>query len=131
MTKEIMIKTLAEVALKKDVFEYWASIETEEDIIKHLSLSDEIDTVIEYAFGETDSYTVNVIENTVDYAEDNERIHLIFKFENKANADEGYLKFSGRYSSWDSSYFNEVQVVYPVEVRRIQYLTKLEKGDNR
>ena len=131
MTKEIMIKTLAEIAIKKDIFKYWGSIETVEDIIKHLSLSEEIDTEIEYAIGETDYYDVSLVENTCDGACDNERIHLIFKFENKSTADIGYLKFSGRYSSWDSSYFNDVQVVYPVEVKRIQYLTKLEKEDNR
>ena len=100
-------------------------------MVKHLSLSEEIDTEIEYAIGETDYYDVSLVENTCDGACDNERIHLIFKFENKSTADIGYLKFSGRYSSWDSSYFNDVQVVYPVEVKRIQYLTKLEKEDNR
>lgn len=131
MTKEIMIKTLAEIAFKKDIFKYWGSIETVEDVIKHLSLSEEIDTEIEYAIGETDYYDVSLVENTCDSAEDNERIHLIFKFENKLSDDIGYLKFSGRYSSWDSSYFNDVQVVYPVEVKKVQYLTKLEKGDNR
>lgn len=131
MTKEIMIKTLAEIAFKKDVFKYWGSIETVEDIIKHLSLSEEIDTEIEYAIGETDDYEVSLVENSCDGACDNERIHLIFKFSNKLNNDEGYLKFSGRYSSWDASYFNDVQVVYPVEVKRVQYLTKLEKGDNK
>lgn len=131
MTKEIMIKTLAEIAFKKNVFNDWGSIETVEDIIKHLTLSEEIDTEIEYAFGETDDYEVSLVENTYDCAEDNERIHLIFKFSNKLNNDEGYLKFSGRYSSWDASYFNDVQVVYPVEVKRVQYLTKLEKGDNK
>lgn len=131
MTKEIMIKTLAEIAFKKDIFKYWGSIETVEDVIKHLSLSEEIDTEIEYAIGETDYYNVSLVENSCDSAEDNERIHLIFKFENKLSNDVGYLKFSGRYSSWDASYFNDVQVVYPVEVKRIQYLTKLEKGDNK
>lgn len=131
MTKEIMIKTLAEIAFKKDIFKYWGSIETVEDIIKHLSLSEEIDTEIEYAIGETDHYEVSLVETSCDSACDNDRIHLIFKFENKLSDDAGYLKFSGRYSSWDASYFNDVQVVYPVEVKKVQYLTKLEKGDNR
>lgn len=128
LTKEEMIRALAKICVQKKVFDYIKQ-DTEEDIIKYLSLSDEIDTDIEYATGETENYSIGIVENNLESAADTEEIMIIFKFENTSNTTTGYLRFRGRYSSWDASYFYDIDVVYPREVSRIQYLTKLEIGE--
>lgn len=128
LSKEEMITALAKICVQKKVFEYIEQ-DTEEDIIKYLSLSDDIDTDIKYATGEIENYVISDVENTIKIASDNEEIMIIFKIENITNTTTGYLRFRGRYSSWDASYFYDVDVVYPREVSQIQYLTKLEIGE--
>lgn len=46
---------------------------------------------------------------------------LTFKITNKETGKIGYLEYSGRYSSWDSSYYDERYMVEPEEVTVIQY----------
>ena len=46
---------------------------------------------------------------------------LTFKITNKETGNIGYLEYNGRYSSWDSSYYDECYVVQPKEVTVIQY----------
>lgn len=46
---------------------------------------------------------------------------LTFKITDKETNTVGYLEYSGRYSSWDSSMYDERYVVQPEEVTIIQY----------
>ena len=46
---------------------------------------------------------------------------LTFKITDKETNTVGYLEYSGRYSSWDSSSYNDSYVVLPEEVTVIQY----------
>lgn len=128
LSKEEMITALAKICVQKKVFDYIKQ-DTEEDVIKYLSLSDDISTEIQDAAGEIQNYVISVVENTLESASDNEEMLIIFKIENIANTTTGYLRFRGRYSSWDASYFYDVNVVYPREVSQVQYLTKLEIGE--
>jgi hypothetical protein len=52
---------------------------------------------------------------------DGAEMYLTFKITNKETGNIGYLEYSGRYSSWDSSYYDECYVVEPEEVTVIQY----------
>lgn len=46
---------------------------------------------------------------------------LTFKIQDKVTGKMGYLEYSGRYSSWDSSDYDESYAVEPKEVTVIQY----------
>lgn len=52
---------------------------------------------------------------------DGAEMFLTFKITNKETGKIGYLEYSGRYSSWDSSYYDERYMVEPEEVTVIQY----------
>ena len=46
---------------------------------------------------------------------------LTFKITDKETNAVGYLEYSGRYSSWDSSYYEDSYIVQPREVTIIKY----------
>lgn len=52
---------------------------------------------------------------------DGAEMYLTFKITNKETGNTGYLEYSGRYSSWDSSYYEYRHIVEPQEVTIIQY----------
>lgn len=47
---------------------------------------------------------------------------LTFKITDKETNTVGYLEYCGRYSSWDSSYYENSYVVQPREVTIIEYI---------
>ncbi len=46
---------------------------------------------------------------------------LTFKIQDKISGKMGYLEYSGRYSSWDSSEYDDAYAVEPKKVTVIQY----------
>ena len=52
---------------------------------------------------------------------DGAEMFLTFEITDKETNTVGYLEYSGRYSSWDSSSYDDSYVVLPEEVTVIQY----------
>ena len=52
---------------------------------------------------------------------DGAEMFLTFKITNKETNTVGYLEYNGRYSSWDSSYYENRYIVQPREVTIIEY----------
>lgn len=52
---------------------------------------------------------------------DGAEMFLTFKITDKETNAIGYLEYSGRYSSWDSSYYENRYIVQPREVTIIEY----------
>ena len=46
---------------------------------------------------------------------------VVFKIKRLSDNTEAYIKFNGRYSSWDSSYYNDSFLVQPEEVMVIKW----------
>lgn len=128
MNKEEMINVLAELAITTKVLEY-ISINNIDKAVKYLSLCDEIDTDIECLIGSTDTHISEIIYDGFSKVTDEELTTCIFKITRIKNRTEGYLRFKGRYSSWDSSYYNSCDVVYPRKIEKIVFETKLERGE--
>lgn len=70
--------------------------------------------------GESDFFAVEV-EEVRGSEGDGADMFLTFKITDKETNAVGYLEYSGRYSSWDSSMYDERYVVRPEEVTIIQY----------
>lgn len=117
LTKAEMIQALAEVALASEV-EGFEDYELE-DILSELQ--NEIPAYsLEEIYGETENYKV-ICEDNRGGEGDGADMFYTFFIKNKITGSTGYLEFSGRYSSWDSSYYDECYVVEPVEVMVTQY----------
>lgn len=127
MNKEEMLWCLAEIATDREVQVDWNS-KTKEQNFKALSICDELNCDIEDIVGSTETHIVDIIENTYRNAEDNDEILLIFRITRKSDNSIGYLRFRGRYSSWDSSSYYTCDVVYPKQISTTIYETKLEKS---
>lgn len=69
---------------------------------------------------ESDKYIVERVSERGSEG-DGAEMFLTFKITNKETGKIGYLEYSGRYSSWDSSYYDERYIVEPEEVTVIQY----------
>lgn len=69
---------------------------------------------------ESDKYIVERVSERGSEG-DGADMFLTFKITNKETGKIGYLEYSGRYSSWDSSYYDERYMVEPEEVTVIQY----------
>ena len=75
----------------------------------------------------TSDYISDVIEKKLGYmAVDNDEIQIIFRITRISDNELGYIRFSGRYNSWDSSDYYSCEVVYPRKIETTVYETKLE-----
>ena len=87
---------------------------------KNIYLSEDSFCSEEEEFIENDDYTVEV-ESIRGSEGDGAEMFLTFKITDKETNTVGYLEYSGRYSSWDSSSYDDSYVVLPEEVTVIQY----------
>lgn len=127
MKKEEMIKVLAEIATTKNIeIEYDPSYNYSfEENFKTLSMCDDLSPEITTLFGKTLTHK-SEIEYMTNEVSDNELISCVFKITNIKEKKIGYIRFSGRYSSWESSFYNSCEVVYPRKIKQTIYESKLE-----
>jgi hypothetical protein len=118
LTKAEMIQALAEVALTSEV-EGFEDYELE-DILSELQCNEISEYKLEEIYGETENYEVKCEDNRGGEGDGADMFYTFF-IKNKITGIIGYLEFSGRYSSWDSSYYDECYEVQPVEVMVTQY----------
>lgn len=118
LTKVEMLHALAEVALVSDV-EGFEDYELD-DILEELQCDEIPEYKLEEISGENETYNVKC-ENRRGAEGDGADMFYTFLIQNKTDGAYGYLEYSGRYSSWDSSYYDDCYVVEPVEVLVTQY----------
>lgn len=119
LTVEEMLEALAEVIVAHGV-EDCDELTVEEAL--DLLMSDDVpDYHLEsIRCGETEAYIVECV-STRGSEGDGADMFCTFKITDKEYENTGYIEFSGRYSSWDSSYYDERYVVEPEEITVIQY----------
>lgn len=125
-SKEEMLRVLAKSAEKKKIELLYNEGYSFDSNFKALSLCDELSTEIEDLSGNVDSYSITVEFDSKDIS-DNELMFLVYKIKRNSDNDVGYIRFSGRYSSWDSSYYHLCEVVYPKKVTKTIYESKLDQ----
>lgn len=118
LTKKEMLQALAEVALIAEI-ECFEDYELD-DILSELQCDEIPEYKLEEIYGETENYKV-LCEDNRGGKGDGADMFYTFLIQNKIDGAYGYLEFSGRYSSWDSSYYDECYVVQPEEVMVTQY----------
>lgn len=132
MKKEEMLMVLAEIAVTVEAeLDYNVNINTIENNFKLLSLCDDISPYeVNKLYGRTNEHVVDVIKNTYEIATDNDDVHIIFRITRIKDNEIGYIRFRGRYSSWDCSSYYASELVYPRKIEQVVYETKLEfKGE--
>ena len=109
LNKEEMLWVLAELAVKVDAERDYKGCNTLDNNFKLLTICDDISHHdVSLLHGRIDKYISDVIE-------DNEV---------------GYIRFRGRYSSWDCSNYYTSEVVYPRKIEQVVYETKLEYNES-
>ena len=128
LNKEEMLLALAEIAVSVEA-ELNYSTNTIDTNFRLLSLCEDLSSYeVNKLYGRTDKYISDVIENTYEQATDNDEIQIIFRITRISDNEIGYIRFRGRYSSWDSSSYYTSEVVYPRKIETTVYETKLEKN---
>ena len=113
-------KILAEIADKngiQDDYDY----NVEELTRKILSSSDLYSDITSYFTGELDGTVHVVVTSESSRGSEGDGADMYRTFKIKTEQEEVYVEFSGRYSSWDSSYYDEFYFVQPEEVIVTQY----------
>ena len=120
LTEEQMIAAMVEVATFK---EYVADEDDDEATFEDVFTPECSDWLLEEYFTETTESEKYIVEQVSDRGSegDGAEMFLTLKITDKETGNTGYLEYSGRYSSWDSSYYDECYVVEPEEVTVIQY----------
>ena len=120
LTEEEMVQAMIEVAIAND---YTADEDDDEATFEDV-FSPECSAwrLEEYFIRPTESekYIVEQVSERGGEG-DGAEMFLTFKITDKETNTVGYLEYSGRYSSWDSSYYDEYYVVLPQEVTVVQY----------
>lgn len=120
LTEEEMIAAMIEVAT---VNEYTADEDDEGATFEDVFMPDCNSWLLEGYFTKTtesDKYIAEQVSQRGSEG-DGADMFLTFKITDKETGKIGYLEYSGRYSSWDSSYYDERYIVEPEEVTVIQY----------
>ena len=129
LNKEEMLLALAEIAVNVEA-ELDYKNNSVENNFKLLSLCEDLSCYeVNKLYAITSDYISDVIENTYEQATDNDAIQIIFRITRIKDNKIGYIRFRGRYSSWDSSEYYACDVVYPRKIETTIYETKLEKGE--
>lgn len=81
---------------------------------------------LENKYLQTDNYKLECIENERTGTEEIQMIFKITDFTNFQEQKEGFLKFTGYYSSWDSAYLDTC-VVVQLEQQIINVFTEIKK----
>jgi hypothetical protein len=128
LNKEEMLLALAEIAVNVEA-ELNYTNNTIDNNFKLLALCSDLSSYeVNKLYGRTSEYISDVIENTYEQATDNDEIQIIFRITRIKDNEVGYIRFRGRYSSWDSSEYYECDAVYPRKIETTIYETKLEKN---
>ena len=131
MNKEEMLMVLAEIAVNVEAELDYKIKNTIENNFKLLSVCDDISPYeVNKLYGRTNKHVVDVIENTYKTATDNDDVHIIFRITRIKDNEIGYIRFRGRYSSWDCSSYYTSEVVYPRKIEQVVYESKLEFNGN-
>ena len=120
LTEEEMIAAMIEVA----TVNYYVADEDDEDAtFEDVFTSDCNSWLLEGYFTRTTESNKYIAEQVSQRGSegDGAEMFLTFKITNKETGKIGYLEYSGRHSSWDSSYYDERYMVEPEEVTVIQY----------
>lgn len=119
LTEEQMISAMIEVATFN---EYIPDEDDDEATFEDVFTTECADGIEEYFTEPTESekYIVQQVSDRGSEG-DGAEMFLTFKITDKETNTVGYLEYSGRYSSWDSSSYNDSYVVLPEEVTVIQY----------
>ena len=121
LTEEQMLLAMIDVA----TFNEYIADEDDEDVTFDEVFTPYIDAyLLEEYFSEpteSEKYIIEQVSNRGAEG-DGADMFLTFKITDKETGNIGYLEFSGRYSSWDSSEYNERYVVQPREVTVIEYV---------
>ena len=120
LTEEEMYQAMIEVATFN---EYIADEDDDEATFEDVFTPDVESYTLEAYFTEpteSDKYIVEQVSERGSEG-DGAEMFLTFKITNKETNVVGYLEYSGRYSSWDSSYYENSYIVQPREVTIIEY----------
>lgn len=120
LTEEEMVQAMVEVAIAND---YTADEDDEEMTFEELFTPDCYSGTLDEYFTrptESEKYIVEQVSERGGEG-DGAEMFLTFKITDKETNTVGYLEYSGRYSSWDSSEYYDRYVVLPEEVTVIQY----------
>ena len=119
LTEEEMYQAMIEVATFN---EYIPDEDDDEATFEDVFTSSCSDCIEEYFTEPTESekYIVQQVSDRGSEG-DGAEMFLTFKITDKETNTVGYLEYSGRYSSWDSSSYDDSYVVLPEEVTVIQY----------
>ena len=120
LTEEEMVQAMVEVAIAND---YTADEDDEEMTFEELFTPDCYSGTLDEYFTrptESEKYIVEQVSERGGEG-DGAEMFLTFKITDKETDAVGYLEYSGRYSSWDSSYYENRYIVQPREVTIIEY----------
>lgn len=120
LTEEEMVQAMIEVAIANGLT---PDEDDEEVTFEDVFSPETYDYTLESFFynpTESDKYIVEQVSNRGSEG-DGAGMFITFKIIDKEYENTGYLEYSGRYSSWDSSSYDERYVVEPEEVTVIQY----------
>lgn len=120
LTEEQMISAMIEVATFN---EYTPDEDDDEATFEDVFMTECADCIEEYFTEPTESEKY-IVEQVSDRGseEDGAEMFLTFKITDKETDAVGYLEYCGRYSSWDSSYYENSYIVQPREVTIIEYV---------
>lgn len=120
LTEEQMVQAMIEVAIAND---YTADEDDEEMTFEEVFTPHCYSGTLDEYFTrptESEKYIVEQVSERGGEG-DGAEMFLTFKITDKETNTVGYLEYSGRYSSWDSSEYYDRYVVLPEEVTVIQY----------
>lgn len=131
LTKEEMLKALAEGIILNatdgcsELFNDMGYYEEDLDELEVETIVEELEEVcgeIGYCKfkNESSNYSIEIAESRGGEG-DGAQMFCTIKFTRKSDNIVGYLEFSGRYSSWDSSSYDSCYVVEPEEVVVTKY----------
>ena len=120
LTEEEMVQAMVEVAIAND----YADEDDEETTFEEFFTPDCYSGTLDEYFTRPTESEKYIVEQVSDRGSegDGAEMFLTFKITDKEYENSGYLEYSGRYSSWDSSYYDEYYVVLPQEVTVVQYM---------
>ena len=130
MKKEEMLRVLAEIATKTEV-ELDYNVNDFEGNFNLLTLCDGISPYeVNMLYGRTDIHISDIVDNTYSEAKDNDVIQVIFRITRIKDNDVGYIRFKGRYSSWDCLSYYTSEAVYPRKIEQIVYDSMVDCNGN-
>ena len=113
-------KILAEIADKNGVQDDY-DYNQEELTRKILDGSDLYSDITSYFTGELDDTVHVVVTSESSRGSEGDGADMYRTFKIKTEQEEVYVEFSGRYSSWDSSSYDDFYFVQPEQVMVTQY----------